>query len=153
MAGQDIRDVTQRSLRRAIGVVPQDTVRERWREARARVAEGERAPGGWFPNGRLRCPWVVHGCAQVLFNDTIRYNIAYGNLDEADEAAIIEAARRAQIDEKIRGFPEGYSTMVGERGLRLSGGEKQRVAIARTLLKVRSGVSYNGGVGYRVRDH
>jgi ABC-type transport system involved in Fe-S cluster assembly fused permease/ATPase subunit len=72
----------------------------------------------------------------VLFNDTIRYNIAYGNLDEADEAAIIEAARRAQIDDKIRGFPEGYATMVGERGLRLSGGEKQRVAIARTLLKV-----------------
>lgn len=80
----------------------------------------------------------VADCAppQVLFNDTIRYNIAYGNLDEADEAAIIEAARRAQIDDKIRGFPEGYATMVGERGLRLSGGEKQRVAIARTLLKV-----------------
>ena len=84
----------------------------------------------------------------MLFNDTIRYNIAYGNLDEADEAAIIEAAKRAQIDEKIRGFPEGYNTMVGERGLRLSGGEKQRVAIARTLLKVRicEGAGSGGGV-------
>ena len=79
-----------------------------------------------------------HAAVQVLFNDTIRYNIAYGNLDEADENAIIEAAKRAQIDEKIRGFPDGYNTMVGERGLRLSGGEKQRVAIARTLLKVRA---------------
>jgi ATP-binding cassette subfamily B protein len=93
--GQDLRDVTQRSLRAAIGVVPQDT---------------------------------------VLFNDTILYNIRYGRPDASD-AEVQEAARLAQIDGFIRMLPEGYRTMVGERGLKLSGGEKQRVAIARTILK------------------
>ncbi|MGB0854163.1 MAG: ATP-binding cassette domain-containing protein, partial [Pikeienuella sp.] len=93
--GQDVRDVTQESLRSAIGVVPQDT---------------------------------------VLFNDTIRYNIAYGR-DGATEEEIVEAARSAQIHDFIMGLPEGYDTPVGERGLKLSGGEKQRVAIARTILK------------------
>ncbi|MFN0263046.1 ABCB family ABC transporter ATP-binding protein/permease [Tepidamorphus sp. 3E244] len=93
--GQDIRDVTQESLRRAIGMVPQDT---------------------------------------VLFNDTVRYNIRYGRTDASDEQ-IEEAARLAQIDHFIETLPEGYDTMVGERGLKLSGGEKQRVAIARTILK------------------
>ncbi len=93
--GQDIRDVTQASLRAAIGVVPQDT---------------------------------------VLFNDTILYNIRYGRPDATD-AEVEDAARLAQIDGFIRALPEGYATMVGERGLKLSGGEKQRVAIARTILK------------------
>ncbi|HYD15118.1 MAG TPA: ABC transporter ATP-binding protein/permease, partial [Hyphomicrobium sp.] len=93
--GQDIRDVTQKSLRGAIGVVPQDT---------------------------------------VLFNDTILYNIRYGRPDATD-AEVHEAARLAQIDRFIATLPQGYATMVGERGLKLSGGEKQRVAIARTLLK------------------
>ncbi len=93
--GQDIRDVTQASLRAAIGIVPQDT---------------------------------------VLFNDTIRYNIAYGRIG-ATEAEIKEAARAAQIAPFISELPMGYETMVGERGLKLSGGEKQRVAIARTILK------------------
>jgi ATP-binding cassette subfamily B protein len=93
--GQDIRDVTQVSLRSAIGMVPQDT---------------------------------------VLFNDTIRYNIRYGRW-EATDAEVEEAARNAQIDHFIRIAPKGYETEVGERGLKLSGGEKQRVAIARTILK------------------
>jgi ATP-binding cassette subfamily B protein len=93
--GQDIRDVTQKSLRAAIGVVPQDT---------------------------------------VLFNDTIFYNIKYGRPEATDEE-VYAAARLAQIDAFIRSLPEGYKTMVGERGLKLSGGEKQRVAIARTILK------------------
>jgi ATP-binding cassette subfamily B protein len=93
--GQDIRKVTQASLRAAIGMVPQDT---------------------------------------VLFNDTIRYNILYGRAD-ATEAEVEEAARLAQIDAFVRSLPEGYETHVGERGLKLSGGEKQRVAIARTILK------------------
>jgi len=93
--GQDIRDVTQASLRAAIGIVPQDT---------------------------------------VLFNDTVKYNIAYGRIG-ADEAEIREAARLAQIDRFITHLPQGYDSMVGERGLKLSGGEKQRVAIARTILK------------------
>jgi ABC-type transport system involved in Fe-S cluster assembly fused permease/ATPase subunit len=93
--GQDIRDVTQTSLRSAIGMVPQDT---------------------------------------VLFNDTIRYNIRYGRW-EATDAEVEEAARLAQIDAFIRLSPHGYETEVGERGLKLSGGEKQRVAIARTILK------------------
>ena len=93
--GQDIRDVTQASLRAAIGIVPQDT---------------------------------------VLFNDTVRYNIAYGRIG-ANEAEIKEAARLAQIDKFIQLLPQGYESMVGERGLKLSGGEKQRVAIARTILK------------------
>jgi ATP-binding cassette subfamily B protein len=93
--GQDIRDVTQASLRAAIGVVPQDT---------------------------------------VLFNDTILYNIRYGRPDATD-AEVEAAARLAQIDTFIRALPDGYQTMVGERGLKLSGGEKQRVAIARTILK------------------
>ena len=93
--GQDIRDVTQTSLRAAIGMVPQDT---------------------------------------VLFNDTIRYNIRYGRWDATD-AEVEEAARLAQIDAFIRRSPKGYETEVGERGLKLSGGEKQRVAIARTILK------------------
>ncbi|MCB1515131.1 MAG: ABC transporter ATP-binding protein/permease, partial [Hyphomicrobiaceae bacterium] len=93
--GQDIRDVTQASLRSAIGVVPQDT---------------------------------------VLFNDTILYNIRYGR-PSAKDAEVKEAAALAQIDEFIKTLPDGYGTMVGERGLKLSGGEKQRVAIARTILK------------------
>ncbi len=92
---QDIRDVTQTSLRAAIGMVPQDT---------------------------------------VLFNDTIRYNIRYGRWDASDPE-VEEAARQAQIDGFIRRVPKGYETEVGERGLKLSGGEKQRVAIARTILK------------------
>jgi ATP-binding cassette subfamily B protein len=93
--GQDIRDVTQKSLRAAIGVVPQDT---------------------------------------VLFNDTILYNIRYGRFGASDEE-VFAAAKLAQIDAFIRTLPQGYKTMVGERGLKLSGGEKQRVAIARTILK------------------
>ena len=93
--GQDVREVTQKSLHAAIGVVPQDT---------------------------------------VLFNDTIRYNIAYGR-DGATEDDIVEAARAAQIHDFIASLPEGYDTPVGERGLKLSGGEKQRVGIARSLLK------------------
>jgi ATP-binding cassette, subfamily B, heavy metal transporter len=93
--GQDIRNVTQTSLRAAIGMVPQDT---------------------------------------VLFNDTIRYNIRYGRW-EADDADVERAAQLAQIDGFIRMAPRGYETQVGERGLKLSGGEKQRVAIARTVLK------------------
>jgi ATP-binding cassette subfamily B protein len=93
--GQDIASVTQDSLRRAIGIVPQDT---------------------------------------VLFNDTLYYNIAYGRPD-ATEAEIVAAARMAHIDGFIATLPDGYQTIVGERGLKLSGGEKQRVAIARALLK------------------
>jgi len=93
--GQDIRDVTQASLRAVIGIVPQDT---------------------------------------VLFNDTVRYNIGYGRIG-AGNAEIEEAARLAQIDKFIALLPHGYDAMVGERGLKLSGGEKQRVAIARTILK------------------
>ncbi|MBV8925723.1 MAG: ABC transporter ATP-binding protein/permease [Bradyrhizobium sp.] len=93
--GQDIRDVTQSSLRAAIGMVPQDT---------------------------------------VLFNDTIRYNIRYGRWNAGD-AEVERAAQLAQIDGLIRMAPKGYETQVGERGLKLSGGEKQRVAIARTVLK------------------
>jgi ATP-binding cassette, subfamily B, heavy metal transporter len=92
---QNIVDVTQSSLRKAIGIVPQDT---------------------------------------VLFNDTIGYNIAYGNPNASIEE-VHEAARAAQIDRFIKHLPDGYNTQVGERGLKLSGGEKQRVAIARTLLK------------------
>jgi len=95
IAGQNIQDVTQASLRKAIGIVPQDT---------------------------------------VLFNDTIGYNIAYGDPSATIEE-VQEAARAAQIDGFIKRLPDGYDTQVGERGLKLSGGEKQRVAIARTLLK------------------
>jgi ATP-binding cassette subfamily B protein len=93
--GQDLRDITQESLRAVIGIVPQDT---------------------------------------VLFNDTVKYNIAYGRIG-ANEAEIKDAARLAQIDKFITLLPMGYDSMVGERGLKLSGGEKQRVAIARTILK------------------
>jgi len=93
--GQDVRTVTQKSLRSAIGMVPQDT---------------------------------------VLFNDTIAYNIRYGR-PSASEQDVFQAAEIAQIDAFIRSLPEGYKSMVGERGLKLSGGEKQRVAIARTILK------------------
>ncbi|EGF91560.1 ABC transporter family protein [Asticcacaulis biprosthecium C19] len=93
--GQDIRNVTQASLRKVIGMVPQDT---------------------------------------VLFNDTIAYNIGYGNV-AAGKAEVEDAAERAQIAHLISTLPKGYETEVGERGLKLSGGEKQRVAIARTLLK------------------
>lgn len=93
--GQDVRDVTQESLRAAIGMVPQDT---------------------------------------VLFNDTIAYNIEYGR-PGASLAEVQEAARMAQIEHFIAALPKGFETPVGERGLKLSGGEKQRVAIARTILK------------------
>ncbi|ABM93401.1 ABCB family ABC transporter ATP-binding protein/permease [Methylibium petroleiphilum] len=95
IAGHDIRQLTQASLRRAIGIVPQDT---------------------------------------VLFNDTVAYNIAYGR-PGATQAEIEAAAQAARIHGFIASTPKGYGTMVGERGLKLSGGEKQRVAIARTLLK------------------
>jgi ATP-binding cassette subfamily B protein len=95
IAGSDLRGVTQDSLRRAIGIVPQDT---------------------------------------VLFNDTIYFNIAYGR-PEATREEVFAAARAAHIHDFIAGLPDGYETSVGERGLKLSGGEKQRVAIARTLLK------------------
>jgi ATP-binding cassette, subfamily B, heavy metal transporter len=95
IAGQDIREVTQSSVRQAIGIVPQDT---------------------------------------VLFNDTVEYNIAYGK-PGATREQVEEAARAARIHDFIMSTPRGYATMVGERGLKLSGGEKQRVAIARTLLK------------------
>lgn len=93
--GQDIRQLTQASLRQAIGIVPQDT---------------------------------------VLFNDTLRYNIGYGKTGSSNEE-IERAAKLAHIHEFIVGLPDGYETRVGERGLKLSGGEKQRVAIARTILK------------------
>ena len=93
--GQDIRDLTQKSLRGAIGLVPQDT---------------------------------------VLFNDTIFNNIAYGD-PNADREAIEKAAKAARIHDFVEGLPDGYETVVGERGLKLSGGEKQRVAIARMVLK------------------
>jgi ATP-binding cassette subfamily B protein len=93
--GQDVREVTQKSLHQAIGVVPQDT---------------------------------------VLFNDTIFYNIAYG-YENASQPEVIQAAKDAQIHDFIMSLPEGYDSLVGERGLKLSGGEKQRVGIARTLLK------------------
>ncbi len=95
IAGQDIKHLTQASVRQAIGIVPQDT---------------------------------------VLFNDTVEYNIAYGK-PGASRAEVEEAARAARIHDFISSTPAGYGTMVGERGLKLSGGEKQRVAIARTLLK------------------
>lgn len=93
--GQDIRDVNLESLRKAIGVVPQDT---------------------------------------PLFNDTIGHNIKYGNLDATDEQ-VIEAARRAHVHDTISNFPDGYNTMVGERGMMISGGEKQRLAVSRLILK------------------
>jgi ATP-binding cassette subfamily B protein len=93
--GQDVRDITPQSLRRAIGIVPQDT---------------------------------------SLFNDTIEYNIAYGRIGATRED-VIAAARAANVHDFIEGLPEGYDTLVGERGLKLSGGEKQRVAIARAILK------------------
>ncbi len=93
--GQDLRKLTQNSLRKAIGIVPQDT---------------------------------------VLFNDTVAYNIAYGR-PGASQAEVEGAARAAHIHDFIAATPKGYETMVGERGLKLSGGEKQRVAIARTMLK------------------
>jgi len=93
--GQDVRGVSQQSLRANVGIVPQDT---------------------------------------VLFNDSIRYNIRYGRVDATDEE-IEAAAKLAQIHDFVATLPDGYDTAVGERGLKLSGGEKQRVAIARTILK------------------
>ena len=94
--GEDIREVTQHSLRGSIGIVPQDT---------------------------------------VLFNDTIGYNIRYGGVGEVRDEDVVGAARLASIHDFIMGLPDGYNTVVGERGLKLSGGEKQRVAIARAILK------------------
>ncbi|KAK4174809.1 P-loop containing nucleoside triphosphate hydrolase protein, partial [Triangularia setosa] len=93
--GMDVQDLTIDSVRRAIGVVPQDT---------------------------------------ILFNETLMYNLRYANPGASDEE-IFEACRAAAIHDRIMSFPDGYNTKVGERGLRLSGGEKQRVAIARTILK------------------
>src|SRR5204862_1714112 len=93
--GHDVRDVTIDSLRKHIGVVPQDT---------------------------------------VLFNESLMYNLRYAS-QNATEEEVFEACRAASIHDKILSFPDGYDTKVGERGLRLSGGEKQRVAIARTILK------------------
>jgi ATP-binding cassette subfamily B protein len=93
--GQDVRRVSQRSLRASIGIVPQDT---------------------------------------ILFNDTIAYNIGYGRADASPEE-VIEAAKAAHVHEFISSLPEGYETLVGERGVKLSGGEKQRIAIARAILK------------------
>ena len=95
IGGQDIREVTQESVRKAVGIVPQDT---------------------------------------VLFNDTVEYNIAYGQPGASHEQ-VVAAAKAARIHDFIAATPQGYETRVGERGLKLSGGEKQRVAIARTLLK------------------
>jgi ATP-binding cassette subfamily B protein len=95
IGGQEMRSVTQASVRKALGIVPQDT---------------------------------------VLFNDTVAYNIAYGR-PGATQQEVEQAARAAHIHDFIASTPKGYETMVGERGLKLSGGEKQRVAIARTLLK------------------
>ena len=96
--GQNIRNLTQQSLRAALGIVPQEP---------------------------------------VLWNDTIGQNIGYGREGSTDEE-IREAAKAARLDERIMGFPEGYKTVVGERGVRLSGGEKQRVSLARTILKAPS---------------
>jgi len=93
--GQDLRNITQKSLRASVGIVPQDT---------------------------------------VLFNDTVYYNIAYGD-PSANEEDVYNAAKLAKIHDFIKSLPDGYKSMVGERGLKLSGGEKQRVAIARTILK------------------
>jgi ABC transporter ATM len=93
--GQDIRDVTLESLRKAIGVVPQDT---------------------------------------PLFNDTIAHNIRYGRIEASDEE-VYQAAQRAHIHELIQKLPDGYETAVGERGMMISGGEKQRLAISRLILK------------------
>ena len=93
--GQDIRDVSLESLRKAIGVVPQDT---------------------------------------PLFNNTIGHNIKYGNM-EATEEQVIQAAKRAHVHDTIAGLPDGYDTMVGERGMMISGGEKQRLAVSRLILK------------------
>jgi ATP-binding cassette subfamily B protein len=93
--GQDVRRITQKSLRAAVGMVPQDT---------------------------------------VLFNDTLYYNLAYGR-PEASREEVLEAARAAHLDRFIAALPDGLDTVVGERGLKLSGGEKQRVAIARAILK------------------
>lgn len=95
ISGTDIRDATQASVRKILGVVPQDT---------------------------------------VMFNDTIRYNLAYAE-PNVDQAVIEESARRANLDDFISRLPQGYDTIVGERGLKLSGGEKQRMAIARVILK------------------
>ncbi|KAK0935495.1 Iron-sulfur clusters transporter atm1, mitochondrial, partial [Friedmanniomyces endolithicus] len=93
--GQDIRDVTLESLRKSIGVVPQDT---------------------------------------PLFNDTIEHNIRYGNVDASHEE-VVAAAKRAQVHDIVEGLPEGYATQVGERGMMISGGEKQRLAVSRLILK------------------
>ena len=115
--GQDIRDVEMETLRRAIGVVPQDT---------------------------------------TLFNNTIEHNIRYGKID-ASEDDVLAVAKRAHIHETIEKLPLGYQTMVGERGMMISGGEKQRLAVSRVLLKdppllfFDEAVSWSGRNGIRVR--
>ncbi|KAG6513286.1 hypothetical protein ZIOFF_023599 [Zingiber officinale] len=130
--GQDIREVTLKSLRECIGVVPQDTV------GRLEKGEGVVGLGGLVKSsGQVRPVGLVELVMQVLFNDTIFHNIHYGRLS-ATEEEVYDAARRAAIHETILNFPEKYSTVVGERGLKLSGGEKQRVSLARAFLKAPS---------------
>ncbi|GFH15578.1 mitochondrial half-size ABC transporter, membrane protein [Haematococcus lacustris] len=128
--GQDIRHVTQGSLRKAVGMVPQARVGLNGVSQQLHAALTSSQAGQASDSGL-----ATDGADCVLFNDTILHNIRYGNLSASDEQ-VHEAAQAACIHEAITTrFPKGYDTMVGERGLRLSGGEKQRVAFARALLK------------------